>query len=313
MVFQQQRSVLRSPNRGQVTLNRRAHDRSRRTPTSAQRRAARSAADPVLGRGGGWRGRGRRRDHGRAERSGSAGAVLLIAAGGGGHGAVLLDVARRRARARRVSRARRDRSFGAAGGARRIRADRCARRSGADHRSRSSRRWSANSAYLAIAEAAGVLGESDRPPMMSRLFGADPMLSAPMFRLSKAAQPGQTRREELPATGGAQPASLRATKPASGRCRAGDVLWRLREIGAGEATARRRGCAQLFLDDAPIGFFAARARRRDRLHEPGAARGAGRGRRSYAAAGEGYRQGRCLAACCGATGAALARRARASR
>ncbi len=47
-----------------------------------------------------------------------------------------------------------------------------------------------NAAYVVIAETAGVLGDSDRPPMMSRLFGADPMLSAPMFRLSKAAQAG---------------------------------------------------------------------------------------------------------------------------
>jgi len=41
----------------------------------------------------------------------------------------------------------------------------------------------ANNSYIDIAEAIGVLGDSDRPPMMSRLFGADPMLSAPMFRL----------------------------------------------------------------------------------------------------------------------------------
>jgi two-component system cell cycle sensor histidine kinase/response regulator CckA len=59
----------------------------------------------------------------------------------------------------------------------------------------------ANTSYLTIAELTGILGDSDRPPMMSRLFGADPMLSAPMFRLSKAAQLGQSRREDLPATG----------------------------------------------------------------------------------------------------------------
>src|SRR5262245_60939902 len=59
----------------------------------------------------------------------------------------------------------------------------------------------ANAAYISIMQNAGMLGESDRPPVMSRLFGADPMLSAPMFRLSKAAGAGQGRREELPATG----------------------------------------------------------------------------------------------------------------
>src|SRR5262249_48144427 len=52
----------------------------------------------------------------------------------------------------------------------------------------------ANASYLALAEAAGMMGGSDRPPMMSRLFGADPMQSAPMFRLARAAGGGQQRR-----------------------------------------------------------------------------------------------------------------------
>ncbi len=69
--------------------------------------------------------------------------------------------------------------------------------------------------HLDHAENAGMLGESDRPPVMSRLFGADPMLSAPMFRLSKAAGAGQARREELPATACFRKARARcATKPA---------------------------------------------------------------------------------------------------
>ena len=47
-----------------------------------------------------------------------------------------------------------------------------------------------NLAYVQLAESAGVTGESDRPPILSRIFGADPILSAPMFRLSKAAAAG---------------------------------------------------------------------------------------------------------------------------
>ncbi|OQW58535.1 MAG: hypothetical protein A4S17_03630 [Proteobacteria bacterium HN_bin10] len=116
----------------------------------------------------------------------------------------------------------------------------------------------ANRAYLSIAEAAGILGESDRPPMMSRLFGADPMLSAPMFRLSKAAQLGQTRREELPATS-AISGKLARYEACVGPIPGGQVLWRLRELGAaeqGETVAHDR---QLFLDDSPVGFFAAKA------------------------------------------------------
>ncbi len=89
----------------------------------------------------------------------------------------------------------------------------------------------ANHAYVRIAEEAGVLGESDRPPMMSRLFGADPMLSAPMFRLSKAAQLGQTRREELPGTSAINGKHTRY-EACVGPIPGGQVLWRLRELGA---------------------------------------------------------------------------------
>ena len=111
----------------------------------------------------------------------------------------------------------------------------------------------ANAAYLTIAEAAGVLGESDRPPMLSRLFGADPMLSAPMFRLSKAAGQGQARREELPATTmlGKAMRFEASVGPMSG----GRVLWRLREVGQDQGAPD--DVRRLFLDDAPIGFFAA--------------------------------------------------------
>ncbi|HVY86232.1 MAG TPA: hypothetical protein VG943_13945, partial [Caulobacterales bacterium] len=84
----------------------------------------------------------------------------------------------------------------------------------------------ANAAYIAIAETAGALGDSDRPPMMSRLFGADPMLSAPMFRLSKAAGQGQIRREALPPTTltpGGKPVRYEAVVSPMGSHR---VLWR---------------------------------------------------------------------------------------
>ncbi len=113
----------------------------------------------------------------------------------------------------------------------------------------------ANRAYLALAEALGVVGESERPPMLSRLFGADPMLSAPMFRLAKAAQAGQARREQLPAAMSAAGKPVRY-EASVGAIANGAVLWRLREMGAAEAPASEEGRA-VFLDDAPIGFFAA--------------------------------------------------------
>ena len=118
----------------------------------------------------------------------------------------------------------------------------------------------ANAAYVDIAAAAGVLGDSDRPPMLSRLFGADPMLSAPMFRLSKAAQLGQSRREDLPATAALNGKHTRY-EASVGPMPGGYVLWRLREVAGahGEADASGDDGRQLFLDDSPVGFFAARA------------------------------------------------------
>ncbi len=116
----------------------------------------------------------------------------------------------------------------------------------------------ANRAYHQIADAAGVLGDSDRPPMMSRLFGADPMLSAPMFRLSKAAQLAQARREDLPATTAISGKPLRY-EASVGPMPGGYVLWRLRELAAGESSAASEEHRQLFLDDSPVGFFAARS------------------------------------------------------
>ncbi|MFT3726248.1 MAG: ATP-binding protein [Terricaulis sp.] len=116
----------------------------------------------------------------------------------------------------------------------------------------------ANASYLALAEAADMLGGSDRPPMMSRLFGADPMQSAPMFRLARAAGSGQQRREELPATSALTADGRLVRYEASvGPMPSGHVLWRLREVSAGAGTDTTGDTHQVFLDDAPVGFFAA--------------------------------------------------------
>jgi len=117
-----------------------------------------------------------------------------------------------------------------------------------------------NMAYATLAQAADMMGGSDRPPMLSRLFGADPMQSAPMFRLARAAGSGQTRREELPATGSLSPDGRLARYQASvAPMPSGHVLWRLREIGAGAREDSDNEVHQVFLDDAPVGFFAANA------------------------------------------------------
>ncbi|MBI1188638.1 MAG: PAS domain-containing protein, partial [Alphaproteobacteria bacterium] len=115
----------------------------------------------------------------------------------------------------------------------------------------------ANAGYITVAETAGVLGDSDRPPAMSRLFGADPALSAPMFRLARAAGARQRRREILPPTTLARGAQSAAFEAHVGPMPGGRVLWRLRELNASQPV-QGEAQAELFLDDSPIGFFAAR-------------------------------------------------------
>jgi two-component system cell cycle sensor histidine kinase/response regulator CckA len=122
---------------------------------------------------------------------------------------------------------------------------------------RSGAALSANEAYLELVRRAGVGAESSRPPPLDRLFGGDPLLSAPMYRLSRAAGLGQRRREELPPAilgeGGAQRFEASVAPVGDGR-----VLWRLRSMGPQTRDADAAPAAGLFIEDAPFGFFAAR-------------------------------------------------------
>jgi two-component system cell cycle sensor histidine kinase/response regulator CckA len=117
----------------------------------------------------------------------------------------------------------------------------------------------ANASYMAAASSAGALGESERPPTMDRLFGADPVVAAPMYRLANAAKRGQTRREELPATAIGRGALKRyeaSVAPMPG----GRTLWRLRDLGgpSGGTDVAPADPRKVFIDEAPIGFFSAR-------------------------------------------------------
>lgn len=115
----------------------------------------------------------------------------------------------------------------------------------------------ANSAYLEAAAAAGQLGESARPPALDRLFGADPALSAPMFRLAKAAGAGQARREELPAAPFGPERQLRRFEGSVAPLSHGRSLWRLRSSsGPSESLAPSR---RLFVEDAPFGVIAVKS------------------------------------------------------
>lgn len=123
---------------------------------------------------------------------------------------------------------------------------------------RSGAALAANAAYLEAAAAAGQLGESARPPSMDRLFGADPALSAPMFRLAKAAGAGLSRREELPAVAFGGDASVRRLEASVSPLAHGRALWRLRPSLAVGDESLSPPARRLYLEDAPFGFFAAK-------------------------------------------------------
>jgi len=112
----------------------------------------------------------------------------------------------------------------------------------------------ANAAYLTLAEAAGALGDSDRPPMLSRIFGADPATSAPMFRLAKAAGAMQNRRETLPPMRFVDEADPVRFEASIGPMAGGRVLWRLRALKPQDGEGAQ-AAEEPFLEDAPFGFF----------------------------------------------------------
>lgn len=116
-----------------------------------------------------------------------------------------------------------------------------------------------NDAYrdLAALTVSG-MGDSARAPTIDRLFGANPGLAAPIFRLSKAAKAGQARREVLPAiTLGAEslPVQYEISVSILPRQRA---LWRLRRIAGNEEATGAADMKALYVEDAPMGFFASR-------------------------------------------------------
>ena len=116
----------------------------------------------------------------------------------------------------------------------------------------------ANKPYLSLAQFAGALAESERAPMFDRLFGADPLLSAPMYRLSRAANLGETRSEVLPAVALRADSEAHRYEASVAPIGADRVLWRLRPM-ASSAVVEGDAARGLFVDDAPLGFFAARA------------------------------------------------------
>jgi two-component system cell cycle sensor histidine kinase/response regulator CckA len=117
----------------------------------------------------------------------------------------------------------------------------------------------ANPAFNELAAMALITGPSESGPVtVDRLFGANPGLAAPVYRLSKAAKAGIRRRELLPmvALGAEQvPAQFEVTVAPLPR---GRVLWRLRRIAGQLEATGAADMKSLYVEDAPMGFFAAR-------------------------------------------------------
>ncbi|MDP3460526.1 MAG: PAS domain-containing protein, partial [Hyphomonas sp.] len=117
----------------------------------------------------------------------------------------------------------------------------------------------ANPAFNELAAMTLITGPSESGPVtVDRLFGANPGLAAPVYRLSKAAKAGIRRRELLPmvALGAEQvPAQFEVTVAPLPR---GRVLWRLRRIAGQLEATGAADMKSLYVEDAPMGFFAAR-------------------------------------------------------
>ncbi|MCA8902823.1 MAG: PAS domain-containing protein, partial [Hyphomonas sp.] len=117
----------------------------------------------------------------------------------------------------------------------------------------------ANTAYRDLTNMALMVGGTDGGPVtVDRLFGASPGLAAPVYRLSKDAKSGLSRREVLPPiTIGPEQVPAQYEISVSPLPR-GKVLWRIRPIAGEREATGAADLKSLYVEDAPMGFFAAR-------------------------------------------------------
>ncbi len=114
----------------------------------------------------------------------------------------------------------------------------------------------ANAAYSELTETA-LMGQADSlgPVSVDRIFSAFPGLAAPVFRLSRSAKAGETRRESLPAmTLGVEgiPVQFEASVAPLRNDR---VIWRLRRITGSQDATGAADMRALYVEDAPMGFL----------------------------------------------------------
>ncbi len=117
----------------------------------------------------------------------------------------------------------------------------------------------ANAAYRTLTSLAlGALVESGRALTVDRLFGAHTGLAAPVYRLSKAAKAGEARREILPPVTLGPEALPHQYEVSVTPLPRGQMLWRMRRIAGNEEATGATDMKSLYVEDAPMGFFAAK-------------------------------------------------------
>ncbi len=116
-----------------------------------------------------------------------------------------------------------------------------------------------NSRYRDLTKLALIaVNDESGPVTVDRLFGSTPGLNAPVYRLSKDAKAGEARREVLPplTIGSDQvPAQFEISVSPLPRSR---VLWRIRRIAGQQEATGATDLKSLYVEDAPMGFFAAK-------------------------------------------------------
>ncbi len=117
----------------------------------------------------------------------------------------------------------------------------------------------ANTAYQELTLQALMTTPSETGPVtVDRLFGGAPGLAAPVYRLARAAQAGTRRHELLPPVAfGPDQLPCQFEISVSPLMR-GRVLWRIRRIVGDMNATNAADLKSLYVEDAPIGFFAAR-------------------------------------------------------
>lgn len=116
-----------------------------------------------------------------------------------------------------------------------------------------------NAAYRQLMEMALLTpSDGDGAVSVDRLFGVTPRASAPVYRLAKAAKAGETRREVLPPVVLGQEGVPAQYEVIVSPLPKGRALWRLRRIAGSEEATGIADLRSLYVEDAPMGFFAAR-------------------------------------------------------